>query len=81
MSDPKPEKPYKLETIPRPWTETDVETWWLTIVDFLKSVPRYRKSMQNDQSWGQKKLPNRGLEGENATERAEVIDSILLKNS
>ena len=79
MADPKPEKPYKLETIAKPWSETDIESWWLTIIDFLKSVPKYKKSMNRDKNWGQKKMVNRGLEGDDATERADTIDSILLK--
>ena len=77
--DPKPEKPYKLETIPKPWSETDIESWWLTIIDFLKSVPKYKKSMNKDKSWAQKKVINRGFEGDDATDRADTIDSILLK--
>ena len=48
MTEPKPEKPYKLETISKPWSETDVETWWLTLQDFIKSVPKFKKSMQSD---------------------------------
>ena len=79
MSDPKPEKPYKLESISRPWSETDVETWWLTIMDFLKSASRYKKSMQDNKEWKQKRITNRGLTGGDAADRADVIDSILLK--
>ena len=79
MSDPKSEKPYKLESIPRPWSETGVETWWLTIMDFLKSASRYKKSMQDEKEWKQKRILNRGLTGADAADRADVIDSILLK--
>ena len=64
MSDPKPEKPYKLES--RSWSETDVETWWLTIMDFLKSACRYKKSMQDNKEWKQKRITNRGLTGDDA---------------
>jgi hypothetical protein len=79
MSDPKSEKPYKLESIPRPWTETDVETWWLTVMDFLKSVTRYKKSMNEDKEWKPKRFPNRGFTGTQAADRSDLIDSILLK--
>ena len=57
MAEPKPEKPYKLETVSKPWSETDVDTCWLTLIDFLKSIPKYKKSMQTDKTWGQKTLP------------------------
>ena len=79
MTEPKPEKPYKLETISKPWSETDVETWWLTLQDFIKSVPKFKKSMQSDKTWGPKNVENRGFEGDDAQDRADIIDSILLK--
>ena len=79
MGDPKPKKPYKLESIPRPWTETDVETWWLTVMDFLKSVTRYKKSMNEDKTWKAKRFVNRGFTGTLASDRADMVDSILLK--
>ena len=44
VGKPKPEKPFKLESVFKLWTVMDVETWWLTISDFLKSAPRYKKS-------------------------------------
>ena len=79
MAEPKPEKPYKLDTVSKPWSETDVETWWLTLMDFIKSVPKFKKSMQSDKTWGPKNVDKRGLEGSDAQDRADVIDSILLK--
>ena len=46
------------------------------MVAYLSGSPetgsQIQENMQNDKLWGQKKLPDRGLEGENATERAEV---------
>ena len=79
MADPKPEKPYKLESVSKPWTENDVETWWLTVIDFLKSVTRYKKSMNEDKHWKPKRFLNRGFTGTQAVDRADMIDSILLK--
>ena len=79
MAEPKPEKPYKLETVSKPWSETDVDTWWLTLMDFLKSIPKFKKSMQTDKTWGQKNATNRGLDGNDAENRADVIDLIVLK--
>lgn len=79
MAEPKPEKPYKLESVSKPWTETDVETWWLTIMDFLKSAPRYKKSLAEVKEWKPKRITNRGLTGADAADKADVVDSILLK--
>ena len=80
MGEPKPEKPYKLESVSKPWTETDVETWWLTIMDFLKSAPRYKKSLAEVKEWKPKRITNRGLTGADAADKADVESELLKVN-
>ena len=48
-------------------------------MDFLKSIPRYKKSLAEDKEWKQKRITNRGFTGAEATDRADMVDSILLK--
>ena len=48
-------------------------------MDFLKSVTRYKKSVNKDKEWKPKRFPNRGFTGTQAADRSDLIDSILLK--
>ena len=61
MSDPKPEKPYKFDSISKPVTQADLAQWQLTIWDYLKSISRYKRFIKKDQTWGADNLFNRGF--------------------
>ena len=41
-------------------------------LDFIKSVPKFKKSMQSDKTWGPKNVDKRGLEGNDAQDRVNV---------
>lgn len=86
MSDPKPEKPYKFDSIPKPITQTDLTQWQLTMWDYLKSIGRYKRFIKKDLTWGAENVINRGFTSDvegttklTAEEKADIIDSILLK--
>ena len=86
MADPKPEKPYKFDSIPKPISQTDLTQWELTLWDYLKSINRYKKLVRRDLTWQTERTPNRGFRddtvGDNklsAEEKADILDSILLK--
>ena len=86
MADPKPEKPYKFDSISKPVTQTDLTQWQLTLWDYLKSINRYKKFMKKDATWATDKVPNRGFTADtvgdvklSAEDKADVMDSILLK--
>ena len=86
MADPKPEKPYRFDTIKQPVTATDYAMWQSTLWDFLKSVPRFKPLLKKSLTWTTDDENNRGFAndttGDNrltAEEKSEVLDSILLK--
>ena len=86
MADPKPEKPYKFDSISKPVTQTDLTQWQLTLWDYLKSINRYKKFMKKDATWGTEKVANRGFAADtvgevklSAEDKADIMDSILLK--
>ena len=86
MTDPKPEKPYKFDSIPKPVTQTDLTQWELTLWDYLKSINRYKKLTKKDLTWETEKTRNRGFRDDlvgdvklTAEEKSDVLDSILLK--
>jgi hypothetical protein len=86
MRDPKPEKPYKFDSIPKPITQTDLTQWELTIWDYLKSINRYKKFMKKDAVWKPEKDKNRGFLADDtgdikltAEDKSDIMDSILLK--
>ena len=88
MGDPKPEKPYKLHSVPTPWTETDIQQWRLTLLDYLKSIKQFKGYLNADREWKQKHVANRGftnipVSGSNpavsASDQSDTVDSILLK--
>ena len=86
MADPKPEKPYKFDSIPKPVTQTDLTQWELTLWDYLKSINRYKRFIKKEATWKTEKVANRGFTADDAgdtkltaEEKADIMDSILLK--
>ena len=61
MADPKPEKPYKFDSISKPINQTDLTQWELTLWDYLKSINRYKKLVKKDLVWETEKTENRGF--------------------
>ena len=85
--EPRPEKPYKFDTIAKPVSQTDLVMWQSTLWDFLKSTPKYKSLLKKDLTWTTDEATNRGFvndEGaENpkltAADKSDLLDSILLK--
>ena len=86
MADPKPEKPYRFDTIKKPVTATDYAMWQSTLWDFLKSIPRFKPLLKKTLTWTTDDDNNRGFVNDTtgdvkltAEEKSELLDSILLK--
>ena len=85
---PKPEKPYRFDTISKPVTPTDFAMWEATLWDYLKSIKRNRKLLKKNLTWTLDEDANRGFtddtDGPEASrltgeDKAEILESILLK--
>ena len=85
---PKPEKPYRFDTIAKPVSPTDYAMWESILWDYLKSIKPYKKLLRKNLTWTLDETNNRGfaadVEGpENqrmtAEDKAATIESILLK--
>ena len=48
---PKPEKPYRFDTIPKPVTPTDYAMWEATLWDYLRSIKRNKKLLRKNLTW------------------------------
>jgi len=84
---PKPEKPYRFDTIPKPVNLTDFAMWEATLWDYLRSIKRNRKLLRKNLTWTLDE-DTRGFvdddEGPEASrlsgeDKAEILESILLK--
>ena len=84
---PKPEKPYRFDTIPKPVTPTDYAMWEATLWDYLRSIKRNKKLLRKNLTWTLDE-DTRGFvddnEGPEASrlsgeDKAEILESILLK--
>ena len=80
--DPKPEKPYRFDTIKKPVTPTDFAMWESTLWDYLKAIKRYKPLLRKNLTWTTDKDNNRGFtddaEGEEANrltaeDKSEII--------
>ena len=85
---PKPEKPYRFDTISKPVSPTDYAMWESTLWDYLKSIKPYRKLLKKNLTWTLDDENNRGFANDDegpenqrmmAEDKAAAIDSILLK--
>ena len=71
MADPKPEKPYKFDSIPKPINQTDLTQWELTLWDLVWETEKTENRGFRDDILGDNKL--------SAEEKSDILDSILLK--
>ena len=86
-TEPKPERPYKFDTIAKPVSQTDMVMWQSTLWDFLKSTPKFRPLLKKDLTWTTDDATNRGFASDTGTEnpkltaedKSDLLDSILLK--
>ena len=86
---PKPEKPYRFDTIPKAVTATDYAMWESTLWDYLKSIKSYRKLLKKDLTWTHDEDDNRGMVDDvapipepnrvSAEDKALALESIILK--
>ena len=85
---PKPEKPYRFDTIPKPVTATDYAMWESTLWDYLKSIKSYRKLLKKDLTWTHDETNNRGMVDDatgreasrvSADAKMLALESIILK--
>ena len=85
---PKPEKPYRFDTIPKPVTATDYAMWESTLWDYLKSIKSYRKLLKKDLTWTHDETNNRGMVDDttgpeasrvSAEDKMLALESIILK--
>ena len=85
--NPKPEKPYRFDTIKKPVTPTDFAMWESTLWDYLKAIKRYKPLLKKNLTWTTDEQNNRGFtddaDGEEANrltaeDKSEIIESILL---
>ena len=87
MGDPKPEKPYRFDTISKPISQTDLAIWESTLWDYLKSITRYKRFLKKDLTWTTNIDDDRGFKDDEGDEnpklsgedKSDVLDSILLK--
>ena len=84
--DPKPEKPYRFDTIKKPVTPTDFAMWESTLWDYLKAIPRNKPLLKKSLKWTTDVTNHRGFladtTGDNrltAEDKADILESILLK--
>ena len=86
-TEPKPERPYKFDTIAKPVSQTDMVMWQSTLWDFLKSTPKFKPLLKKDLTWTTVDSTNRGFASDTGTEnpkltaedKSDLLDSILLK--
>ena len=86
-TEPKPERPYKFDTIAKPVSQTDMVMWQSTLWDFLKSTPKFKPLLKKDLTWTTDDATNRGFASDTGTEnpkltaeeKSDLLDSILLK--
>ena len=86
-TEPRPEKPYKFDTIAKPVSQTDMVMWQSTLWDFLKSTPKFKPLLKKDLTWTTDDATNRGFASDTGTEnpkltaedKSDLLDSILLK--
>jgi hypothetical protein len=86
-AEPKPERPYKFDTIAKPVSQTDMVMWQSTLWDFLKSTSRFKPLLRRDLTWTSDEDNNRGFTDDTgnenpkltAAEKSDLLDSILLK--
>ena len=86
-TEPRPEKPYKFDTIAKPVSQTDMVMWQSTLWDFLKSTPKFKPLLKKDLTWTTDDANNRGFVSDAGTEnpkltagdKSDLLDSILLK--
>ena len=86
MTDPRPEKPYRMDTIKKPVTQTDYAIWHSTLWDFLKSNSNLKPLLKKDLVWTSGDANNHGFrddaDGENkltAEQKSDILETILLK--
>ena len=86
MGEPKPEKPYRFDTIPKPVSPTDYAIWGSTLWDYLKATPKYNRLLKKNLTWTTDEDTNRGFEDDppgqgslTAAEKSNILESILLK--
>ena len=86
MTEPRPEKPFRFDTMVKPVSQTDYAIWESTLWDFLKATPKYKIMLKKDLKWTLNEANHRGFtddtEGDpklKAEEKASILESILLK--
>ena len=85
MSTPKPEKPYRYDTIVKPVTQTDYAMWHQTLWEYLKSIKDYKLLLKKNLEW-KNDQPNKGFTDDTVgeikltgEEKSDLLNSILLK--
>ena len=84
--DPKPEKPYRFDTLTKPVTPTDLKMWENTLWGYLKAIKGYRPLLRKNLTWTLDEDTNRGftddVEGPEATRvtaqrKMDILEDIV----